>query len=333
MSAYIATNDRYSLMPYRRCGHSGLLLPVISFGLWHNFSAHDSYENCRNLICTAFDEGITHFDLANNYGPPPGFAEQTMGSVLKEDLKPYRDEIIISTKAGYEMWEGPYGNWGSRKYLFASMDASLKRLGLSYVDIFYSHRYDPHTPLEETMTALHHLVTSGKALYVGISNYPDKQASMAINLLNQLGTKCLIHQTKYSMLERTAERGLFNTLDSNGVGCIAFSPLAQGLLTDKYLNGIPDNSRAAKKHTALKPELVTESLIDKLKALNGIAAKREQSLAQMAVSWLLKDSRITSVLIGASRIDQIHECAKAAHQSGFSMQEVTEIETILGNSQ
>src|SRR5579864_7360518 len=289
---------------YRRCGRSGIKLPLISLGLWHNFGGVDSFENGRAIVRRAFDLGITHFDLANNYGPPYGSAEETFGRLLRFDLSPYRDELLISTKAGYDMWPGPYGNFGSRKYLLASLDQSLKRMGLEYVDIFYHHRPDPETPLEETMTALDLIVRQGKALYAGISNYPADEAEKAIAILRRLGTPCLIHQPKYSMFERWVEGGLLDVLEKEGVGCIPFSPLAQGLLTNKYLHGIPEDSRAAKSTGFLQVSQVTDERIAQIKKLNDIAKDRGQTLAQMALAWLLKDTRVTSVLIGASRPEQ-----------------------------
>lgn len=317
-------------MKYRRCGNSGIQLPAISLGLWHNFGDVDSYDSYRKIIWNAFDSGITHFDLANNYGPPPGSAEQNFGKILAADFMLYRDELIISTKAGYYMWQGPYGEWGSRKYLLASLDQSLKRMGVDYVDIFYSHRFDPNTPLEETMGALSHAVRTGKALYVGISNYPDDKTAQAVKILNDLGTPCLIHQPKYSMLNRWVEEKLLDTLKKNGVGCIAFSPLAQGLLTSKYLKGIPENSRAHKPHGFLQESEITPQIISKVKQLDEIAKQRNQSLAQMAIAWLLKDERVTSVLVGASSVDQLHENIKSLELLNFSDEELSVIESILG---
>jgi L-glyceraldehyde 3-phosphate reductase len=322
-------SQRYDRMTYRRCGRSGIKLPAISLGLWHNFGGVDVFENYRAILRTAFDNGITHFDLANNYGPPPGSAEENFGILLKKDFSAYRDELIISSKAGYHMWEGPYGEWGSKKYLVSSLDQSLKRMGLDYVDIFYHHRPDPDTPLEETMSALDLIVRQGKALYVGISNYQAPEAEKAISILKQLGTPCLIHQPKYSMLERWVENGLLEVLEREGVGCIPFSPLAQGLLTDRYLKGIPAGSRAARPEGFLQENQVTDVVIEKVKKLNTIAGKRGQTLAQMALSWLLKDKRITSVLIGASRVSQLEDSLKCLDNLEFSGDELKEIEKIL----
>lgn len=325
---YIPSEKRYQQMVYNRCGQSGVKLPAISLGLWHNFGGSDIYENYRKVLLHAFDCGITHFDLANNYGPPPGSSEENFGSILKKDFCGYRDELIISTKAGYLMWEGPYGDWGSKKYLVSSLDQSLKRMQLDYVDIFYSHRPDPGTPIEETMSALDLIVRQGKALYVGISNYKADEAKKAIKILKELGTPCLIHQPKYSMFERWAEGGLLDVLEDNGVGCIPFSPLAQGLLTNKYLNGIPEGSRAS-KGVFLKPEMLTQAKLTQIKALNEIAQSRNQSLAQMALAWLLKDKRITSVLIGASSVAQLDDNLKALDNYQFSADELKKIEKIL----
>lgn len=327
--SYIAAADRYDKMQYRRCGKSGIRLPEISLGLWHNFGGVDTFENYRAILRKAFDRGITHFDLANNYGPPPGSAEENFGLILKKDFLPYRDELIISSKAGYHMWPGPYGEWGSRKYLIASCDASLKRMGIDYVDIFYSHRPDPDTPLEETMGALDQIVRSGKALYAGLSNYNPEQTAAAIKILKDLGTPCLIHQPKYSMFVRDAEEGLLDVLEQEGVGCIPFSPLAQGLLTDKYLLGIPEGSRAALDHGFLKKEEVSPEVISKIQKLNAIAQKREQSLAQMALAWLLKDERVTTVLIGASKVSQLENSLGALKNKQFSAEELVGIEEIL----
>jgi L-glyceraldehyde 3-phosphate reductase len=326
---YNPKTSRYDHMIYNRCGRSGLKLPAISLGLWHNFGHVDDYETARKMLFTAFDAGITHFDLANNYGPPPGSAEENFGKIMKQDLKAWRDEMIISTKAGYLMWDGPYGEWGSRKYLLASLDQSLKRMQLDYVDIFYSHRPDPDTPLEETMSALDHAVRSGKALYAGISNYNPDQTIEASRILRELGTPCLIHQPKYSMLVRWVEEGLLNVLDKEGIGCIAFSPLAQGLLTDKYIKGIPRDSRAAKPHGFLRRNEVTADVISKIKKLNEIAQKRGQSLAQMALAWLLKDSRVTSVLIGARTVEQLKDNLGTLENLDFSRDELKKIETVI----
>jgi L-glyceraldehyde 3-phosphate reductase len=325
---YQANNNRYNAMHYNRCGRSGLKLPAVSLGLWHNFGGVDVFENGRAMLRRAFDMGITHFDLANNYGPPPGSAEENFGKYMAQDFKPYRDELIISTKAGYLMWPGPYGEWGSRKYLTASLDQSLKRMGLDYVDIFYSHRPDPVTPIEETMMALDQAVRSGKALYAGISNYPADMTREAARILRELGTPCLIHQPKYSMFERWVEDELMDVLETEGIGCIPFSPLAQGLLTDRYLNGIPEGSRAAKAWGFLRPNQV-EPAIEKVKKLNEIAREREQSLAQMALAWILKDKRITSVLIGASSVKQLEDNIATLKYLTFSDSEISQIEEIL----
>lgn len=317
-------------MKYNRCGKSGLLLPQISLGLWHNFGSVDNFEKAQEIVKVAFDKGITHFDLANNYGPIPGSAETNFGKILKNNFQGnLRDELVITTKAGYGMWAGPYGDWGSRKYMVSSLDQSLKRMNIEYVDIFYSHRFDPETPLEETMGALDYAVRSGKALYAGISNYSAEQTKVAATILKQLGTPCLIHQARYSMFDRWVEDGLLDVLEENGVGCIAFSPLAQGLLTDRYLNGIPENSRASKPNSFLNPNTITAEKIDKITQLNAIAQNRNQSLAQMALAWLLKDSRITSVLIGASSVDQLQNNSESLNNLIFSQEEVFEIENIL----
>nr|WP_067055559.1 L-glyceraldehyde 3-phosphate reductase [Mucilaginibacter sp. L294] len=326
---YLPSAERYNKMQYRRCGKSGIKLPAISLGLWHNFGHVDVMENFRSILHLAFDSGITHFDLANNYGPPPGSAETNFGKILKEDFAGYRDEMIISSKAGYTMWDGPYGDWGSKKYLVSSLDQSLKRMGLDYVDIFYHHRPDPETPLEETMGALDLIVRQGKALYVGISNYNAQEAEKAIAILKQLGTPCLIHQPKYSMFVRDAEAGLLDVLGKDGVGCIPFSPLAQGLLTNKYLHGIPEDSRAAKSTGFLQESQVTDEVIAKIKKLNTLAEKRGQTLAQMALAWLLKDDRVTSVLIGASKPAQLADSLKALDNIDFSSDELEKIEQIL----
>jgi L-glyceraldehyde 3-phosphate reductase len=316
-------------MTYNRCGNSGLLLPAISLGLWHNFGGVDSIENGRAMIRKAFDLGITHFDLANNYGPPPGSAEEMFGAMLKTDLAVYRDELIISTKAGYTMWDGPYGDWGSKKYLIASLDQSLKRMGLDYVDIFYSHRPDPNTPLEETMGALDQIVRQGKALYIGLSNYDDKQTAAAIQILERLGTPLLIHQPKYSMLNRWVEDGLQNVLEENGVGSIAFCPLAQGLLTNKYLVGVPEDSRVSKPTGFLDSTQLKPDLISKVQQLNEIATERRQSLAQMALAWVLRNSKVTTALIGASKVGQIEENVAALNNREFSLEELQIIDDIL----
>jgi L-glyceraldehyde 3-phosphate reductase len=317
-------------MKYNRCGKSGLLLPQISLGLWQNFGSVDNFENGESIVKAAFDMGITHFDLANNYGPVPGSAETNFGKILKNNFRGnLRDEIVITTKAGYTMWNGPYGDWGSRKYMLSSLDQSLKRMDLDYVDIFYSHRPDPQTPIEETMMALDYAVRSGKALYVGISNYSAEQTKVAVEVLKELGTPCLIHQAKYSMFERWVENGLLEVLEDKGVGCIAFSPLAQGLLTDKYLQGIPENSRASKSNGFLRPEHITEERVQKAIQLDAIAKERNQSLAQMALAWLLKDNRITSVLIGASSVEQLNNNIDSLGNLDFSAEELMRIENIL----
>ncbi len=326
---YHADDTRYDTMTYRRCGQSGLLLPAISLGLWHNFGGVDPMDEARAMIHRAFDLGITHFDLANNYGPPPGSAEENFGRILREGIGRYRDEMIISTKAGYRMWPGPYGEWGSRKYLIASLDQSLKRMGLDYVDIFYSHRPDPDTPIEETMGALDSIVRAGKALYVGISSYNPVQTRRAVEVLNQLGTPCLIHQPSYSMFDRWIEDGLTDVLEDEGVGCIVFCPLAQGLLTNKYLDGIPSDSRAAKPHGFLKQDHITPDKLAKVKALNAIAQERGQSLAQMALAWVLRLPVVTSALIGASRVSQIEDCVGALSKLDFSQSELDRIEQVL----
>lgn len=329
---YQADKNRYQSMTYQRCGSSGLKMPAISLGLWHNFGDTTLIENSRQLLQRAFDLGITHFDLANNYGPPPGSAERNFGRILQEDFLPYRDELIISSKAGYTMWEGPYGDWGSRKYLIASLDQSLKRMGLEYVDIFYHHRPDPETPLHETMKALDHIVRQGKALYVGLSNYPAELARQAIEILNDLGTPCLIHQPKYSMFERAPEAGLLEVLQENGVGCIAFSPLAGGQLTDRYLNGIPADSRAASGSRFLNPDQLTEETLKKVRMLNAIAERRGQKLSQMALAWVLRNRAVTSVLIGASKTAQIEDAVGMLANRHFAAEELSEIEAILDSA-
>lgn len=328
--AYVASDKRYDKMNYRRCGRSGLKLPEISIGLWHNFGGVDVFENYREILQVAFDNGITHFDLANNYGPPYGSAEENFGTLYKKDWQPYRDELVISSKAGYDMWPGPYGEWGSRKYLIASCDQSLKRMGLEYVDIFYSHRFDPETPLEETMGALDYIVRSGRALYVGISSYTAEQTEEAVAILKDLGTPCLIHQPRYSMMDRWVENRLMDVLGDKGVGCIPFSPLEQGLLTNKYLKGIPEGSRASKDHF-LQKDSITEEVLIQIKALNEIAEARGQSLAQMAIAWLLKDERVTSVLVGASSAKQLLNSLGARDKKSFDASELEKIEKILAN--
>lgn len=327
-SIYKANEDRYNGMMYRRCGRSGILLPAISLGLWHNFGSVDVFSNFIRIAHTAFDNGITHFDLANNYGPVYGSAEENFGRILKKGLGAYRDELLISTKAGYDMWPGPYGNWGSRKYLMASLDQSLKRMGLDYVDIFYSHRPDPETPLEETMGALADIVRQGKALYVGISNYNAEQTAKALAILKEHRVPCLIHQARYSLFDRRTEPDLLPLLKEEGVGMIAFSPLAQGLLTNKYLHGIPENSRAAKSTGHLQREQVTEEKINKIRRLNELAMERGQTLAEMALAWLLKDDRVTSVLVGASSVDQLLDNLKALENISFTAKEQERIERI-----
>ncbi len=328
---YEANSERYQKMEYRRCGNSGLMLPAISLGLWHNFGHIDSLENARNMLRVAFDNGITHFDLANNYGPPPGSAEENFGKIFKDDFIPYRDELIISSKAGWGMWAGPYGDWGSKKYLVASLDQSLKRMGLEYVDIFYHHRPDPETPLEETMGTLDLMVRQGKALYVGISSYQPKEATKAIQILKELGTPCLIHQPKYSMFDRWVEDGLLDVLEENKVGCVPFSPLAQGLLSNKYLKGIPEGSRAAshRGNGAIEEDQVSDEKINKVRQLNVLAEERGQNLAQMALAWILKDKRISSVLIGVSRPEQILDSIRCLENYSFTREELNKINNIL----
>ena len=330
---YVPAEDRYERMTYRRCGNSGLKLPAVSLGLWHNFG-HDTPHETKQAICrTAFDHGITHFDLANNYGPPPGSAEHAFGSILAEDFKGYRDELIISSKAGYNMWPGPYGEWGSRKYLIASCDQSLKRMGLDYVDIFYSHRFDPDTPLEETMGALDHIVRSGRALYAGISSYNSERTREAVAILNDLGTPCVIHQPSYNMINRWVERdGLKETLQELGVGSIAFTPLAQGMLTKKYLGGIPEGSRAS-QDKSLFPSMLTEEAITNIRKLNEIAETRGQTLAQMAIAWVLRGGGITTALIGASKPSQVVDCAAAVENLEFSAQELAQIDQYANEEQ
>lgn len=328
MENYFPSSSRYERSIYNRCGKSGLKLPMISLGLWHNFGDVDVFENGRSIVRYAFDQGITHFDLANNYGPSPGSAEENFGHILAKDLRPYRDELVISTKAGYWMWDGPYGEWGSRKYLISSLDQSLKRMGVDYVDIFYHHRPDPETPLEETMMALDHVVRQGKAIYAGISNYNAEETAKAAKILKELGTPCLINQVKYSMFERWVEDRLLTTAEEWGIGVIAFSPLAQGLLTDRYLHGIPEGSRASKSWGFLQPHLV-EPALDKVRQLNEVAISRGQSLAQMALSWLLRDKRVTSVLVGASSVSQLANNLGALDNTGFSNDEIERIIAIL----
>lgn len=327
--SYLPSEKRYETMQYRRCGKSGIKLSALSLGLWHNFGYVNLYETARQIIHTSFDAGITHFDLANNYGPPPGSAEETFGKILHTDLKHHRDELIISSKAGYTMWDGPYGDWGSKKYLVSSLDQSLKRMKLDYVDIFYHHRPDPDTPLEETMQALDLIVRQGKALYAGISNYHPAEAEKAIDILKQLGTPCLIHQPKYSMFERWPENGLLDLLGNKGVGCIPFSPLAQGLLTDKYLHGIPSDSRVATSGIFLKESSITKEKIAQVSKLNDIAKSRGQKLVHMALAWLLKDERVTSVLIGASKPEQVTDAIQALKNIQFSAEELVAIDAIL----
>ena len=326
---YQADEKRYETMKYHRCGASGLMLPELSLGLWHNFGDTGVYENMKQMCFTAFDNGITHFDLANNYGPEPGSAERNFGRILKEDLGAYRDEILVSTKAGYVMWDGPYGNWGSRKYLMASLDQSLKRLGLDYVDIFYHHRPDPETPIEETMGALSDIVRSGKALYVGLSNYKEEETRKAVKILKENGTPCLIHQPRYNMLERWVEDGLLSALDENGVGCICFSPLAQGALTDKYLKGIPAGSRASREGTTVAQRYLSDEQLEKIKQLNQLAEERGQTLAQMAIAWILLRPEVTTVLVGASRVSQLDDSLAALECTGFSEDELKKIDEIL----
>ncbi|MDP4088851.1 MAG: L-glyceraldehyde 3-phosphate reductase [Bacillota bacterium] len=327
--AYLPCEKRYENMKYKRCGKSGLKLPAVSLGFWHNFGGGSAFDNMNEMVKTAFDAGITHFDLANNYGPPAGSAEENFGRILRDDFRDYRDELIISTKAGYYMWPGPYGDWGSRKYLISSLDQSLKRMKLDYVDIFYHHRPDPETPLEETMGALHDIVKQGKALYVGISNYSAEDTKRAAEILKSMGTPLTIHQPRYSMLDRWIEKGLQEVLQEEGMGSIAFSPLAQGLLTTKYLGGIPQDSRAGGGSVFLRSESITEDLLSKVRSLNKVAEERGQTLAQMALSWVLRGGRVTSVLIGASRPSQISENVKIIEKLDFSDDELNRIEDIL----
>lgn len=329
MGSYQAAENRYENMQYRRCGKSGIKLSLLSLGLWHNFGDRDNFENARNILRTAFDNGITHFDLANNYGPPYGSAEKNFGKIFKEDFKRYRDELIISTKAGWDMWPGPYGNFGSRKYLIASLDQSLKRMGLEYVDIFYHHRPDPDTPLEETMGALDQIVRQGKALYVGVSQYNAQDTLKAAEILKSLGTPFLIHQPRYNMMDRWVEDGLLDTLEEIGIGSIVFSPLEQGILTSKYLHGIPEDSRAATEGSYLDKSQITDGLVKKIQELNKVAESRGQSLAQMAVAWLLKDERVTSVLVGVSKVSQLEDNIEAIKNIRFSQDELDQIDSIL----
>lgn len=329
LPTYHASEGRYESMKYRRCGKSGIMLPMISIGLWHNFGHDDNFTNARQILRTAFDHGITHFDLANNYGPPYGAAEETFGRILKQDFLPYRDELILSSKAGWDMWPGPYGNLGSRKYLIASLDQSLKRMGVDYVDVFYSHRRDPDTPLEETIGTLHDIVRQGKALYVGISQYNAEDTAKAAEILSELGTKLFIHQPRYSMFDRWVEGGLLDELERQGTGAIAFSPLEQGVLTQKYLKGMPEDSRAVKDGRYLKEDAITPEVLEKVRALNRIASSRNQTMAQMAIAWLLKDKRITTVLVGVSRPSQLIDNVGALDRIDFSADEIAKIESIL----
>jgi len=330
--ANLPAANRYESMRYNRCGRSGLKLPAVSLGLWHNFGGVDSLENCRAMVLRAFDLGVTHFDLANNYGPPPGSAEETFGKILRQELAAYRDELVISTKAGWRMWPGPYGDWGSRKYLVASLDQSLRRMGLDYVDIFYHHRPDPETPVEETMAALDHVVRQGKALYVGISQYKPDETRRAAKILRDLGTPCLIHQPVYSLLNRWIEDGLLDVLREDGIGCITFSPLAQGLLTDRYLAGVPADSRASKPHGFLKRDAITEDKLAKIRKLNDLAKARGQTLAQMAIAWVLRHPGMTSALVGASRVTQIDDDVAALKNLAFSAAELAAIDCILAGT-
>ncbi len=326
---YIASDTRYDSLKYKRCGKSGIKLPMVSLGLWHNFGHVNDFDNSRKMIHKAFDLGITHFDLANNYGPPYGSAEENFGKIFNQDLKSYRDELIISSKAGWDMWPGPYGNFGSRKYLIASLDQSLKRMGLGYVDIFYHHRPDPETPLEETLGALDQIVRSGKALYVGISQYNPEETKRASQILNELGTPCLIHQPRYSMFDRWIEDGLLNVLDEEGIGSIVFSPLAQGLLTNRYLNGIPEDSRAGSDGRFLRKDQITHELIESISKLNELASSRNQTLAQMAIAWVLRHEQVTSALIGASKVSQIEDAAGALERLEFTAEELARIESLI----
>lgn len=329
--SYIASADRYDSMEYKRAGHSGLKLPPISLGWWYNFGGLDMFENSRLIARRAFDLGVTHFDLANNYGPPPGSAEETFGKLLKQDFAPYRDELIISTKAGYDMWPGPYGEWGSRKYMLASLDQSLTRMGLDYVDIFYSHRYDPETPLEETMGALDSAIRQGKSLYVGISSYPPEQTRQAARILRELGTPCLIHQPSYNMFDRWIEDDLLDVLEQEGIGCIVFSPLAQGLLTDRYLTGIPEGARATKTDRVWLTKDDVKKSLDKVRKLNELARNRDQKLAQMALAWVLRQPQVTSAVIGASSVAQLETNLAALSKLEFSDEELQTIDNILSD--
>jgi len=329
MMTYLPEENRYVSMPYKRCGRSGLKLPAVSLGLWHNFGGVDQFENARAMARCAFNLGITHFDLANNYGPPYGSAEETFGQILRKDLSPYRDELVISSKAGWDMWPGPYGNFGSRKYLVASLNQSLKRMGLEYVDIFYHHRPDPDTPLEETMGALDFIVRSGRALYAGISQYSADETRRAASIMQEMGTPLLIHQPSYNMFDRWIEGDLLNRLEQEGIGCVVFSPLAQGLLTNRYLKGIPEDSRAAKPDTDLHRDEVTEETLSKVRQLNDLALRRDQSMAQMAIAWVLRNPVVTSALIGASHPEQITDVVGALRNLEFSTEELTNIEEIL----
>jgi len=326
---YVANQDRYSEILYLRCGRSGLKLSAISLGFWHNFGYNDSFDNMRSIVTRAFDLGITHFDLANNYGPPPGSAEENFGRILRFDLKAYRDELIVSTKAGYKMWDGPYGEWGSKKYLLASLDQSLKRMNLDYVDIFYSHRPDPNTPIEETMEALYQAIHQGKALYVGISNYNSEQTRIAYETLKMMGVRLIVNQVRYNMFARDVENGLFDTLDELGMGAIIYSPLAQGLLTERYLNGIPEDSRVRKSGVFLKEEDITEEKIKKVRKLTNIARNRGQSMSQLALAWILRQKTVTSVIVGVSKVSQIEDNVGAIKNLEFSNEELTEIDKIL----
>ena len=329
LPTYVASSDRYDKMKFRRCGKSGIQLPLISLGLWHNFGDSDDFNKARTILRTAFDNGITHFDLANNYGPPFGSAEENFGRILKKDFKAYRNELIISSKAGWDMWNGPYGNLGSRKYLIASCNDSLKRMGLDYVDIFYHHRPDPDTPMEETMGALDHIVRQGKALYVGISQYNAEDTAKASKILNDLGTPCLIHQPRYNMFDRWVENGLLNVLSQEGIGSIAFSPLAQGVLTNKYLKGIPKDSRANSEISYLESDQITTEVLNKVRKLNEMAQSRGQSLAQMSIAWILRNPEITTVLVGVSRAEQIMDNVRSLDNLSFTSNELEQIETIL----